>query len=122
MPNLDNWGASNRIARPDATSRAAAAWNRILDKPSIIRVIGSSTDQTVRIEFDNSQARAVKGAAAEAAVRSLVIFGVKGHPSDDVPDTVLVTGNQIIYAGAEYEIRDVVETLGELQANGYRIV
>lgn len=120
MPNFDNLFVSNRIGRPNATRRAIAAWNRILDKPSVIRVVGSSTDQTVRIEFDNSQARAVKGTAAEADVRSLVIFGVNGHP--EVADTELTTGDQIIYNDEEYEIRDVIVTIGELQANGYRVV
>lgn len=126
MPNVDNWFASNRIARPEATSRAVAAWNRILDKPSIIRVVGSATDQTARIEYDNANSRPVQGETAKSSLRTLVIFGVKGHPDPAVIDTELVTGNRILFDAGdgleEYEIRDVVLTHGELQANGYRMV
>jgi hypothetical protein len=120
MPNMDNWGNSSRLGRPNAQSRAAAAWNRIQDKPSVITVVGSVTPQTVRIEFDNSNPRAVEGTPSAADMSTLVIFGIRDHAT--LPDTALATGDRIIFENEEYEVQDVVKTIGEIQARAYRQV
>lgn len=120
MPNMDNWPGSNILGRPNAQARAAAAWQRIQDKPSVITVVGSATPQTVRIEFDNSNPRTVDGTPAAADVATLIIFGIRDHAT--LPDTALATGDRIIFDNEEYEVQDVVKTIGEIQARAYRQV
>lgn len=122
MPNLNNWFNSNRYGAPSAADRAVAAWRRIQDKPSVITRVGIVGTQTVRIEYDNASPREVVGDVARTNRRGLIIFGVRDHPNLAVADTVLESGDRIIFNDEEYEIEDVVLTIGEVQAKAYRDV
>ena len=115
MVDLSLW-LSDSEAIP-AESRAAAAWNRINDKP--VSVAFKKPDgtvlaaQTVRLEYDNvaTQSEDVSG---ETAVRKLTIFGVRDHST--VTDTDIGEGYRFIYQNDEYRCVDVITTIGEIQA------
>ena len=50
------------------------------------------------------------------AKREVIIFGVKGHPSDDVSDTDIQRGDQFSVDGRGFKIVDVIAVLGGIQA------
>lgn len=99
-----------------AANRAAAAWNRINDKPSSVafkNVAGTIlAAQTVRIEYDNgmSQSEAESGLTA---VRKLIVFGVRGHGT--VANTDIKEGYRFVYDGDEYRCFSTILTIGEIQ-------
>jgi hypothetical protein len=98
-----------------AANRAALAWRRISEKPySIVIKRGTTTlsAQTVRLESSSSSNRA--GTAGTVAVREVVVFGVKGHAT--VTDTNIRRADRFVYGGEEYQVNDLVLTLGEVQA------
>lgn len=115
MPNLDLY-LSDTEAIP-AANRAAAAWNRINDKPTSVAFKKPDNTvlavQTVRIEYDNivSQSEAESG---QTAVRKLTIFGVRDHST--VTDTDVGEGYRFIYQNDEYNVVDTILTIGEIQA------
>lgn len=116
MPNFDSWLGNNWRLRPQETSRAAAAWKRIQDKPTEIIVRRDSVNQpaqTVRVEV-NSTASEQRSANAQPGSYTATLFGVKGHPTVD--DTDLQRGDLVVIDGNEYEVVSVVLTLGEVQA------
>ncbi len=97
--------------------RAAAAWNRIGQKPSEVvfknRAGTSLAAQTVRIEYDN-RASESQSDAGKAPVRKLTIYGVVNHNLID--DTDIDEGYRFVYEGDEYRVVDTITTLGEIQA------
>jgi hypothetical protein len=74
--------------------------------------------QTVRIEFSGS---AEVGAAqpSSAARRGVIIFGIQNHPT--LADTDLAIDDRFTYDGGDYQIMDVLVTLGEIQAQAERL-
>ncbi len=118
--NLSAWlgDAGNLAATPTATEeqRAAAAYRRILDKPSSVAFktpSGSTLSaQTVRIEPDSAAGMATSEAGA-GQVRKAVVFGVRNHATQG--DTVMDDGYRFILNGDEYRCVGILKTLGEIQ-------
>lgn len=117
MVDINAWLATGNNA-PNTTQRAVDAWNRIQDKPVTITVIRGDTTlpiQTVRIEYSESE-RVITGEAnGMSAVRDVIVFGVKNHPS--VANTNLQYGDMFSYDGQIFKIVFVMSTIGEIQAN-----
>lgn len=117
MVDINNWLNTGNNA-PNSTQRAVDAWRRIQDKPATITVIRGETTlttQTVRIEYSESE-RVVTGEAnGMSAIRDVVVFGVKNHPT--VANTNLQYGDQFAYDGQIFKIVFVMSTIGEIQAN-----
>lgn len=119
--NLSAWlsDAGDLAATPTATEeqRAAAAYRRILDKPSSVAFktpAGTTLPaQTVRIESD-SAASAATSEAGMAPTRKVVIFGVRNHATQS--DTDIKEGYRFISGNDEYRVTDIINTLGEVQA------
>lgn len=115
MPDFNAWLADSEAI--EAGPRAALAWRRIQDKPTSLsfrKPDGSTVGaQTVRVELSESQQAAQSPAGAQT-VRDVVIFGVRDH--ETVADTDVASGYRFVLNGKEYQVRDVVETLGEVQA------
>lgn len=95
-----------------AAQRAALAWRRISEKPSSITIVRVGAAQTVRIESSGSSKR--KGSAGETAVREVVVFGIRDHDAED--DTDIKRKDRFVYQNEEYQVTDIVLTLGEVQA------
>lgn len=98
-----------------AADRAALAWRRISEKPTSITIKRGTTTlsaQTVRVESSGSSVRV--GTAGAVAVRDVVVFGVKSHAV--VTDTNIRRNDRFVYGGEEYQVKDIVLTLGEVQA------
>lgn len=99
-----------------AANRAAAAWNRINDKPSSVAFKNAAgtiqAAQTVRIEYDNSVSES-ESVAGQTAVRKLVVFGVRGHGT--VANTDIREGYRFVYDGDEYKCVSTILTIGEIQ-------
>jgi hypothetical protein len=122
MSKIGHWFGQNRLAPVDSGVRAAAAWKRIQDKPAEIVIRRGSSDldaQTVRIEFSTFQ-RTIQG-AGEASEVELVVFGVRDHPDTFVLDTDMATDDRFRYKGENYEIYDVINLPGEVQAMAKRL-
>jgi hypothetical protein len=118
-PDFNAWLADTEAI--DAEPRAALAWRRINDKPASIRLKRGATlldAQTVRLEFAEGVSDP-QSAAGAAAVRQVTMFGVAGHSHID--DTDVKRGDRFVTGGSEYQVVDVVETLGEVQAHAERI-
>lgn len=117
MPSLDAiLSAGSPI---NEAHRAALAWRRISEKPTsvTIRRAGAPLSaQTVRIEFSEASNQR-KGASGEGAVRDVIIFGVRNHSDDDIDDTDIKPGDRFVHLNVEYMVRDLVTTLGEVQAH-----
>ena len=100
-----------------AANRAAAAWNRINDKPlSVAFKMPNGTVlgvQTVRIEYDNSASQS-EDASGKTTVRKLIIFGVRDHAT--VTNTNIGEGYRFVYQNGEYKVVDVITSIGEIQA------
>lgn len=124
--NFDNWYSitPHLGALPPslAASRAIAAWARINDKPTSIAFrTQTGTDlsaQVVRIEYDNTVSESMDS-SGRAPVRALTIFGIQDHPTED--DTVIAEGYRVIVDNDEYVVRDVIYTIGEVQARAEAI-
>jgi hypothetical protein len=117
MVDINAWLASGNTA-PNNTQRAVDAWKRINDKPVSITVNRNGTalaTQTVRVEYSESE-RVITGEAnGMSAVRDVVVFGVKNHPS--VTDTNLQYGDLFAYDGQIFKVVFVISSIGEIQAN-----
>lgn len=99
-----------------AATRAAAAWNRINDKPtSVVFKNAAGTlqaAQTVRIEYDNSTSES-ESAAGQTAVRKLVVFGIRGHAT--LTNTDIREGYRFVHDSDEYRCVSTILTIGEIQ-------
>ena len=97
--------------------RANDAVRRIGEKPTsiVLRTAGlvSLPAQTVRIE-PSSNVGEMTSTSGASPIREVIIFGVRGHSS--VPDTVIDEGYTFNLEGDRYTVRDVIVTLGEVQA------
>jgi len=102
----------------NVSHRATLAWRRISDKPTSITIKrGTSTlgAQTVRIEYSEGMTQQ-NGISASPAVRDLIVFGVRNHPDTDIDDTDIRAKDRFVIGSVEYQVRDLVLTLGEVQA------
>lgn len=99
-----------------AQNRAAAAWNRINDKPSSVAFKNAAgtiqAAQTVRIEYDNSASQS-EDVSGQTAVRKLIVFGVRGHGT--ITNTDIREGYRFVYDGDEYKCVSTILTIGEIQ-------
>ncbi len=120
MPDINNYLILRARRSIPAVVRAIMAWQRIQDRATSITVYRDSvaqTAQTVRIEY--SSVANDRREAGQASVRDLVIFGVVDHP--DVADTNLQKGDRFAIGSDQYEVKDVIELPGEIQARAERI-
>ena len=69
--------------------------------------------QTVRLESDDT-ATTSEASAGVVPKRKVVIFGIKDH--SQLADTDVEEGYRFRYAGDNYRVVDVLETIGERQA------
>lgn len=120
MPNIDRiLQASSAIA---PASRAAAAWGRILEKPSSIVIVRGKNStalavQTVRIEYSDSGGFGeTQGKGGMIATqREVTVFGIRDHAK--LADTNIQRGDLFTYEEQQFRVRDVVLTIGEIQAH-----
>lgn len=112
MPSYQNY-LLNRVSQDKTVSRAIAARNRILEKPSVIRIDRLAYDQTVRIEA-NRYILDESSTFTETQNLRIVIFGIKGHPS--VIDNDFISDDIFYYDGEKYKVESSWETTGEIQA------
>jgi hypothetical protein len=117
--SFQQWIAAipTKLTAGQAQNRAVLAYRRILQKPSSIAFKTSSgttlDPQIVRIESDN-RANPVQGVSGVAPKRQVIIFGIRNHPS--IPDTDIKEGYTFNLEKDRYTVRDVIYTLGEVQA------
>lgn len=117
MPDLNNWLGGSRGFGISAEARAQDAWRRIQDKPSSITLVRNATPlsaQTVRLEYDSTSRETAEGGAGKSSQRSLVVFGIAGHPVQ--ADTDIRRGDRFSVNGVQYVVIDVMYTTGEVQA------
>lgn len=122
MPNLAGLPNGSQI---DAESRAIRAWKRIQRDPTevvILRKGVAQSAQTMRIEISNTGSSLQGNSDAQSSgltgIQPLVLYGVIGHPSDDVPDTDLKHLDRAVINGKEYVFETIVTPPGEIQAFG----
>lgn len=112
MPNWSN--LSGVISQQD---RAIRAWMRIQRDPSSIDIVRNATTlaaQTVRLEFDNTNAPA-DSEHGRGSRRTLTVFGVRNHPT--VADTDIEESDRFSVNGSIYRVSDVNSVVpGEVQA------
>jgi hypothetical protein len=116
MPSISAW-LGNPMTIEKSRGRAAAAWKRIQDKPTTVVFNRDGDDldeQIVRVEF-NSGGSDGHGPTATTSQQGLVLYGVKDHESDDVPDTDMQRADRFWMDDKEFEITVVVNTFGEVQ-------
>lgn len=98
--------------------RAQIQASRINDKPvdvSLIRNGVKLDPQTIRIEFDNNAGEA-NSEFGSAAMRRVILFGVKGHPELD--DFNVAVWDTFTMDEQEFTVRTVNKTLiGQIQAH-----
>lgn len=117
MSDFNSWLSDTEpISEPD---RAALAYSRILDKPSVV-AFKTPADvvlaaQTVRVEPDDRASDMRDSAGMTGPMRYCVIFGVVNH--DTITDTDMQEGYRFILDNDEYRITDVIVTLGSIQGN-----
>ena len=121
MPNVGQFRLPKGI---DAALRATRAWARIQRWPTAVTLIRNSTtldEQTVRFEISNSNALFSRGLQTPQGTFSLdafTLYGVRGHPNPDVPDTDVKRGDRFVLDNKEYTIEAVIYPPGEVQAFG----
>jgi hypothetical protein len=105
----------------DAAERAVRSWARIQRKPATIVFDRDGTPQTaqvVRVTFDN--ARLTRGGEVGINTeRRVVIFGVKDHPT--ITATTVRVGDRFAILKTIYEVDDVIELPGSVQAFAKRV-
>jgi len=118
MIDFNAWLAEEGPALDQAPARAVFAWRHILDKPTSVRLRKPDRTildaQTVRIEYSDAYRQATSVAGA-AVARRVVIYGVRNHPDEDVPDTIMGEGYVFVHENDQYRIHDVIHTDGEVQ-------
>jgi hypothetical protein len=118
MINFDAWltGSGLPIASAD---RAALAYSRILDKPTVITLKPATganrAAQTLRVELDN-RASLASSAAGAAPQMNVILYGIRGHAT--LADHVMAEGDRFILNGDSYRISDIILQIGEIQGIG----
>lgn len=98
----------------DSAIRAVRAYNRILRKPSLIKIRRLPTSIVVRIEHKSSDGDVVPGQATVQAKMPVTVFGVFGHPS--IPDTDIQPGDIFEMNDMVYRVLTIAKQDGEIQA------
>ncbi len=123
MPSISGWLANTQIDVVDEGTRAAAAWNRIQDRPTSITLYRNESAlgaQTVRLEYSEATTSAEgRGPAGQPSERQLIVFGVRNHPT--VAATNIERGDLFQYETDTYSIVDVILLPGEIQAYTERL-
>ena len=123
MPSISGWIGTFRIDPIDEGTRAAAAWNRIQDRPTSITLYRSGSAlaaQTVRLEYSEASTSSERqGVAGQPSERQLIIFGVRNHAT--VAKTDIERGDLLKFEEANYKIIDVINLPGEIQAYTERL-
>jgi hypothetical protein len=123
MTRVNQWFGSHRISIPTAELRSASTWSWIQRKPDTVTLVRGAITldaQTVRLEFTNTTSGTENVSESGAASRrTLNIFGIQGHPSED--DTNIQRGDRFSYLATNgrlnYEVLSVDKTqLGQIQA------
>jgi hypothetical protein len=99
-------------------TRAIDIWRSIQGAPFVVTFktpTGTLAAQTIRIAYDDS-ATEPASAAGLGAVRPLLLFGVRDHPSQS--DTNMKEGYRFVYLNREYTVLDVIVLPGEIRARG----
>ena len=131
MPTFEKWYA--HTGAPSAAQRAVRNWGLIQRNPTSITIDRKGVEkdpQTVRTEYDNDarwigeaglagRGQGSVRSSGVAVTRDLIVFGVRDHPT--VTDTDLKTGDQFAVGKVLWEIRDVVEVTGGVQARAERL-
>ncbi len=112
MPSYEQY-LQSRVSQNKTVARAILARNRIMEKPSVIRIDRLAYDQTVRIEA-NRYILDESSSFTETQNLRIVVFGVKGHPS--VIDNDFISDDIFYYDNEKYRIESSWETTGEIQA------
>jgi hypothetical protein len=121
MADLSRFLHQQRVSPINEAARAVAAWNRINDKASSVvlyRGVTAQAAQTVRLEMDDTAKETGSAEPSGASVRELTVFGVKGHPTQ--ADTSMMVGDRFTSGGVDYEIYEVLLTVGEKQGKARR--
>ena len=116
MPNLNAILSSGTPI--DEAHRAALAWRRISEKPTSITIKRGAVTldaQTMRVELSETSTTQ-RGNAGSGTMRDVVLFGVRNHPDALIEDTDVQAKDRFVLNNVEYQIMDVVLTLGEVQA------
>lgn len=117
MLDFNGWLNTNTEALA-AADRAAAAWRRILDKPSVITILRETVtlpEQTARLEYTSSTIGSeYSGGAGTSGHQSVIVFGIQGHPSES--DTDIQRGDLFTADGKQFRVINVISTIGEIQA------
>ena len=127
MPNFNNWftnSINSHDFTPNVADRAAAEYRKIQDKPSTVAVWRGGSfhhSETVRVEWGNSTNTLPQSTSPNTvtAITEVVVFGINGH--ETLTNTDIVEGDEIALSGETYQVKDVLITLGELQARCVRI-
>lgn len=116
MVTLDSWLQAGTTV-PNAEHRATLAWRRIQQKPTsiVLRPDGGAAraSQTFRIEYNNSSTFR-EGETVRRGIHAVTLFGIRDHPT--LTNSVIEKGDRFLYQKAEFEVKSVIYTLGEVQA------
>lgn len=125
MSNLgfDDW-MSGGHSPMDESLFAVRAWRLIQRKPVSITIKRGKTTtlaaQTVRVEFSNYERNAEGASGAVSVKRDIIVFGVKGHPDEDIADTDIKKSDVFEYEDLgviqNMKVLDVVRVKGGIQA------
>lgn len=122
MPDFGAWLNAKHDREYNAQSRAASAWNRILDRPTEITINRNGTDlpvQTVRLEVPPTPREIGVGGEPQLGLlgkKTVILFGIKDHPYLD--DTDVQRNDRFVWQDESYDVTGVVEFPGEIQATG----
>jgi hypothetical protein len=115
MTTLPGWISAR--GHVDTSARGAAAYARILDKPSLIVLVRNDTDRPVqqfRIEYASTQPSTTEGGAGQSAQQIAIVFGVRGVTG--VTDADIVREDRFAADGKVWRVVAVTVFPGEIQA------
>lgn len=119
MLDYDRYQADNAAIRE--ARRAKDAWKRIQRRPTeivVYRDAQAQPAQTVRIELSTTTGSTAEIMDASGASSRLAatVFGVKGHPDEDVADTDIRRDDRFVVGVQWFRVMDVIQQIGEVQA------
>ena len=124
MVNYDAWLMGKRSPMSESLY-AVKQWELILTKPVNITIKRGKTTtlaaQIVRVEYSNFD-RPEEGVSGAVSIkRDIIIFGVKGHLSEDITDTDIKKADVFEYNDLgviqNMKVLDVVRVKGGIQAH-----
>lgn len=114
-------GSDDLVGTPSdhEAERAVRNWRIIQDRPESIafkKPDGTTlAAQSVRVEVEN-RASEREDASGRGASRNLIVFGVSGHPDEDIANTNIARGYRFIRNSREYRVIELVTVIGGIQA------